>query len=60
MKISITIDAELIGTWLPEYENVVIDKLNLPGMLFFGDSDSDDEAASCDVLFNTIEWKVEL
>ena len=42
MKIIITIEAEPIGKWLPTYEDEVIDKLDMPGMLFFGDSDSDD------------------
>ncbi len=59
MRIIITIDAERIGPRLPEYEDQVIDKLELPGMLFFGDSDGDDEDASCGVLVNTVEWKVE-
>jgi hypothetical protein len=45
---------------LPEYEDAVPDELNLPGVLIFGDVDSDDENAFCEVLVNTIEWKVEV
>jgi hypothetical protein len=57
MKITLILDCELSGIWLPEYEDEMIDKLRIPGVLSFGGDDNDSD---CDVIVENIEWGVEV